>query len=43
MSGGHLVVHEAWLIDQKCDPLTACGNINQKLTFSVSFRFQTHG
>lgn len=43
MSGGDLVVHEAWQIDQKRDPLPACGNINQKLTFSVSFRLQTHG
>lgn len=36
MSGGHLVVHKACLIDQKCDPLPACFNINQKFTFSVA-------
>lgn len=42
-SSGPDVVHEAWLKEQKCDPVLAHGNVNQELTFCVNFRMQTCG
>lgn len=36
------VVHEAWLIDQKCDPIPAHGSVNQRLTCPVNIKMQTY-
>lgn len=42
-SCGPDVVHEAWLIDQKCILVPTCGNVNHNLTFAVNSKMQTHG